>query len=47
MLIQGYSINKTYGETSASNDYGLVDYFNKAPKWKNGYIAYSVFLMFI
>ncbi len=40
MLIQGYSINTMYGETAASNDYGLVDYFNKVPKGKSGYIAY-------
>ena len=40
MLIQGYSINKTYGENAASNSYDLVEFFNDAPKGKSGYIAY-------
>lgn len=40
MFIQGYSINTMYGENASSNDYGLVDYFNKAPKGKSGYMAY-------
>lgn len=40
MLIQGYSINTMYGENVASNSYGLVEYFNDAPKGKSGYIAY-------